>query len=145
MPDCWLEVSIQKVLRPATSTQVSLGFPLSISKCWDGSQDFNILLHASHVALPTEICYIIASYLCYLYFIFIYTQYNHCHRVTAHLQLNILLLLLLSETFSVTTPCTVTLNGNTATYECVVICGGGFEKFLVEYTVRGAVQVTARS
>ena len=33
MPDCWLEVSNRKVLRPATSTQVSLGFPVSISKC----------------------------------------------------------------------------------------------------------------
>ena len=29
----WLEVSIRKVLRPATSTQVFLGFPVSISKC----------------------------------------------------------------------------------------------------------------
>jgi len=33
MPDCWLEVSIRNVLRPATSTQVFLGFPVSISKC----------------------------------------------------------------------------------------------------------------
>ena len=32
MPDCWLEVSIRKVLRPATSTQVFLGFPVSISE-----------------------------------------------------------------------------------------------------------------
>jgi len=32
MPDCWL-VSIRKVLRPATSTQVFLGFPVSISEC----------------------------------------------------------------------------------------------------------------
>ena len=31
--DCWLEVSIRKVLRPATSTQVFLGFPVSTSKC----------------------------------------------------------------------------------------------------------------
>jgi hypothetical protein len=30
---CWLEVSIRKVLRPATSAQVILGFPVSISKC----------------------------------------------------------------------------------------------------------------
>jgi hypothetical protein len=29
------------------------------------------------------------------YIIFMYTHYNHCHRVTAYLQLNILLLLLL--------------------------------------------------
>jgi hypothetical protein len=28
------------------------------------------------------------------YFIFMYMRYNHCHRMTAHLQLNILLLLL---------------------------------------------------
>ena len=32
-PDCWLEVSIRKVLRPATSTQVFLGFPVPKSKC----------------------------------------------------------------------------------------------------------------
>ena len=43
-----------KVLRPATSTQVFLGFPVSISKCWDGSQNSKLPLHASHVALPTE-------------------------------------------------------------------------------------------
>jgi len=42
MPDCWLEVSIRKVLRPAISTQVFLGSPVS-----------KLLLHASHVALPT--------------------------------------------------------------------------------------------
>ena len=33
MPDCWLEVSSRKVLRPATSTQVFLGFPVSTSEC----------------------------------------------------------------------------------------------------------------
>ena len=33
MTDCWLEVSIRKVLRPATSTQVFLGFPVPKSKC----------------------------------------------------------------------------------------------------------------
>jgi len=53
LPDCWLEVSIRKVLRPATSTQVFHVFPLSKSKCWDGSQDSKFLLHASRVALPT--------------------------------------------------------------------------------------------
>jgi len=42
-----------KVLRPAISTQVFLGFPVSISKCSDGSQDSKLPLHASHVALPT--------------------------------------------------------------------------------------------
>ena len=38
MPDCWLEVSIRKVLRPITSTQVFLGFPVSTGECSDGSQ-----------------------------------------------------------------------------------------------------------
>jgi len=49
----WLEVSNRKVLRPATSTQVSLGFPVSISKCSDGSQHSKLPLHASYVALQT--------------------------------------------------------------------------------------------
>ena len=53
MPDCWLEVSIRKVLRPVTSTQVFLGFPVSTSECWDGYQVSKLPLHASHVALPT--------------------------------------------------------------------------------------------
>ena len=30
---CWLEVSIRKVLRPATSAQGFLGFPVPISEC----------------------------------------------------------------------------------------------------------------
>ena len=33
LPDCCLEVSIRKVLRPAISTQVFLGFPVPKSKC----------------------------------------------------------------------------------------------------------------
>jgi len=36
-----------------TSTQVFLGSPVPKSKCWDGSQDSKLPLHASHVALPT--------------------------------------------------------------------------------------------
>ena len=47
------KVSIRKVLRPVTSTLVFLGFPVPESKCWDGSQDSKLPLHASHVALPT--------------------------------------------------------------------------------------------
>ena len=41
------------VLRPANSTQTFLGIPVSTSECWDGSQVSKLLLHASHVALPT--------------------------------------------------------------------------------------------
>ena len=47
-----LEGRVRKVLRPATSTQVFLGFPVSMSKCWDGTQDAKLSLHASHVAPP---------------------------------------------------------------------------------------------
>jgi hypothetical protein len=53
LPDFWLEVSIRKVLRPANSAQVFVGFSVSISECCDGSQDSKLLLHASHVALPS--------------------------------------------------------------------------------------------
>ena len=53
MLNCWLEVSIRKVLRPANLTQVFLGFPVSISKCSYGSQDSKLPLCASHIALPT--------------------------------------------------------------------------------------------
>ena len=30
---CWLEVSSHKVLRPATSAQIFLGFPVYINEC----------------------------------------------------------------------------------------------------------------
>ena len=42
-----------EVLRPATSTQVFLGFSVSISKRSDGSQYSKLPLHASCVALKT--------------------------------------------------------------------------------------------
>jgi hypothetical protein len=50
MPLCWVKVSNRKVLRPAISAQVLLGFPASISKCWDGSLYSKLLPHASHAA-----------------------------------------------------------------------------------------------
>jgi hypothetical protein len=46
-------INTRKDLRPATSAQVFLGFPVSISKCSDGSQHSKLPLHASHVALQT--------------------------------------------------------------------------------------------
>jgi hypothetical protein len=49
LPDWWLEVSIRKVLRPATSAQIFLGFRASKSECWDGLQDSKLLLHGSHI------------------------------------------------------------------------------------------------
>jgi len=88
-PDCWLEVSIWKFLRPATSAQVFLGLPGSISECWDGSQDSKLLLQCFSCS-PPDLNFFY-SYVCYLYFIFMYMHNNHCHRVTAHLQSNILL------------------------------------------------------
>jgi hypothetical protein len=81
MPDCWLEVSTRKVLRPANSAQVFLGFPVPISKRWDGSQ----VATASFSCSPLNLNFVDP------YFIFMYMHYNHCHRVTDHLQLNVLL------------------------------------------------------
>ena len=72
-----LEGRVRKVLRPATSTQVFLGFPVSMSKCWDGTQDAKLPLHAFHVVPPRPK---FSSKSC------IYV--NYCHRVTAQLQLN---------------------------------------------------------
>jgi len=44
------------------------------------------------------------------YFIFMYMHNNHCHRVTAHLQSNILLLLLTNkQTVCTLSPCNVSL------------------------------------
>ena len=87
-PDCWLEVSIRKVLRPATSAQVFLGFPVSISECCCVSQDSQVAT-ACFSCNPPDLNFLDP------YFIFMYMHNNHCYRVTAHLQLNILLLLLL--------------------------------------------------
>ena len=50
---CWLEVSIRKVLQPATTALVFLVFPMSISEWWGGSQDSKLLLHASYIVHPT--------------------------------------------------------------------------------------------
>jgi hypothetical protein len=53
LPGGRLEISTRKVLRSATSAQVFLfGFPVSKSKCWDGSHVSKLTLRASHVALP---------------------------------------------------------------------------------------------
>ena len=67
---CWsrLYVSIRKVLRPAISAQVLLGFPLSISECWDGSQDSKLLLHASHATHQDQIK-TPQIYVCYVWYV----------------------------------------------------------------------------
>jgi len=82
LPDCWLEVSIWKVLRPATSAQGFLGFPVSKSEYWDGSPKFQIATACFSWTLP-ELNFLDN------YFIFMYVYNNHCHRATAHLQLYI--------------------------------------------------------
>jgi hypothetical protein len=82
-----LAVGIQKVLRPATSAQGFVGFPVLnanvemvpklqvATACFScGPPDLNILDP---------------------YYTFLYMHNNHCHSSTVHLQLNKLLLLLL--------------------------------------------------
>jgi len=50
----WLdERKVLTITQVFLSTQLFLGFPVPKSKCWDGSQDSKLPLHASHVALPT--------------------------------------------------------------------------------------------
>ena len=56
------------------------------------------VIHTKHIntlcGQNVEFCNVIfISHLYYVYFIFMYMHNNHCHRVTAHLQVNILLLL----------------------------------------------------
>ena len=57
MPDCWLDVSVRKVLRPAISTA---GFSFSVSLCLLKQiaemvpKHSKLPLHASHVSLPME-------------------------------------------------------------------------------------------
>jgi hypothetical protein len=85
LPDCWLEVSILRVLRLATLAQVFLGFPMSKSECWDGSQDSQVAI-ACFSYSPPELNVL------GFYFTFMYRHNNHCHRATAHLQLNKILL-----------------------------------------------------
>ena len=87
--DCWLAVSIQKVLRPATSAQVLLGFPVSVYK--------RMLRWFPTLPVATACFSCSLSDLNFLvpYFIFMYMHNNHCHRATAQLQLILLLSLLL--------------------------------------------------
>ena len=63
MPDCWLEVSIRKVLRPATSTQVFLGFPASISKCSDGYQYSKYM----HLMQPSRLNLVVTNFILYIH------------------------------------------------------------------------------
>jgi len=71
MPDCWLQVSTRKVLRPATSTQVFLGFPVSISKCWDGSKDCSCVYCCSCFVciVVVVLCVLLSSYVYLLYYV----------------------------------------------------------------------------
>ena len=87
MPDYWLEVRIRKVLRPATSTQVFLGFPVSKRMLrW---------FPRLQVAIACFSCSPPNLNLLGPYFIFMYVHNNHCRRATAHLQLNIIIIIII--------------------------------------------------
>ena len=81
MPDCWLEVSTRKVLRPAISTQVFfLGFPVSLKQMlrWFPSPSchYMLLMYPSRCKFSTTAS---CSCICVK---------NDCHRVKTQLQLN---------------------------------------------------------
>jgi hypothetical protein len=89
MPDCWLEVSIRKVLRPATSTQVFLGFPVSLSKAElvpkTPSCHYMLLMWYSRRKFSSKP---VSCFVCVLN--------DHCHRVTTQLQLiNIIIIIII--------------------------------------------------
>ena len=88
MPDCWLDVSVRKVLRPAISTQVFfLGFPVSLKQMlrWFPSPSchYMLLMYPSRCKYSSTAS---SSCICVK---------NDCHRVKTQLQLNKILLLLL--------------------------------------------------
>src|SRR5215510_12612172 len=82
MPDCWLDVSVRKVLRPATSIQVLfLGFPVSLKQMLRWFPSFQVATTCFSCS-PPDVNLVANN------FMFLYTCYNHCHRVTTQLQLN---------------------------------------------------------
>ena len=86
LPDWWLEVRIRKFLRPATSAQV-FWFPCAYKRMLRWFPRLQVAT-ACFSCSPPDLNFLDP------YFIFMYMHNNHCHWVTAHLQLNILLLLL---------------------------------------------------
>ena len=81
MPDCWLDVSVRKVLRPAISTQVFfLRFPVSLKQMlrWFPSPSchYMLLMYPSRCKFSST-----ASSSCI-------RVKNDCHRVKPQLQLN---------------------------------------------------------
>ena len=81
MPDCWLDVSVRKVLRPAISTQVFfLGFPVSLKQMlrWFPSPicHYMLLMYPSRCKFSSTAS---SSCICVK---------NDCHRVKTQSQLN---------------------------------------------------------
>ena len=86
---CWLEVSIRKVLRQAHLGTGFSWFPCVYKRMLRWFPTLQVAT-ACFSCSPPDLNFLDP------YFIFMYAHYNHCHRATAHLQLNILLLLLFS-------------------------------------------------
>src|SRR5215470_4126903 len=82
MPDCWLDVSVRKVLRPATSIQVFfLGFPVSLKQMLRWFPRFQVATTCFSCSPPDVNLVATISSSCI-------RVKNHCHRVTTQLQLN---------------------------------------------------------
>ena len=81
MPDCWLDVSVRKVLRSAISTQVFfLGFPVSLKQMLrrfpSPSCHYMLLMYPSRCKFSSTAS---SSCICVK---------SNCHRVKTQLQLN---------------------------------------------------------
>src|SRR5215468_10676051 len=82
MPDCWLDVSVQKVLRPATSIQVFfLGFPVSLKQMLRWFPSFQVAT-TCYSCSPPDLNLVAKQFRSCM------RVKNHCHRVTTQLQLN---------------------------------------------------------
>ena len=85
-----LEVSIRKVLRPATSAQGFLGFLVSVYKRMLRWFPKLQVATACFSCSPPDLNFLV------IYIIFMYMHNDHCHRVTVQLQLiNIIIIIII--------------------------------------------------
>ena len=81
LPDCWLEVSIRKVQRPAGHLGTGFSWFPCVYKRMLRWFPRHIVVTACFSCSPPNLNFLVP------YFIFMYMHNNHCHRLTAQLQL----------------------------------------------------------
>ena len=84
----WLEVSIRKVLRPATSTQVFLGSPVSIKQMLRWFPRLQVATTCFSCS-PPDLNLLVTN------LIFCVYENSHCHRVTTQLLLIVIIIIII--------------------------------------------------